>query len=67
MVAAHPAAVAAGSVLIVAIAVRMAPDGVTSQLQIVRLAQVPLIPPQVLQRVDDGINAELELGFANKT
>jgi len=52
-VAAHPAAVAAGSVLIVAIAVRMAPDGVTSQLQIAPSAQAPSIPPQVLQRVDE--------------
>jgi len=44
-------AVAAGSVQIAAIVVRMAPDGVTSQLRIVRPARGPSIRAQVPQIV----------------
>jgi len=47
----HQGEVAAGSVLIVAIAVRMVPDGVTCQLQIAPSAQAPSIPRQVPQVV----------------
>jgi len=44
-------AVAAGSVQIAATAVMMAPDGATSQLQIVRHAQGPSIQAQLPQIV----------------